>query len=221
MRDDAASAPAPTPLAVLVVENHESTLTGIADLCATRAEELVLVGAHTSLDALDLGAPPPDVVVLDLMLGRDDLLSTPAIPRLRAWPTKVLVHTSEERPVLLRQAVLAGANGVALKDDGLGALLLALRDLRDGDHTVSSALALALLEDDSLAAALTAREVEVLQGVDDGLSHKQIAARLGIAQHTVKSHVDNACGKYRRIGRPVTNTVSAVRQARRDGWLEG
>ncbi|KQT90681.1 hypothetical protein ASG49_13035 [Marmoricola sp. Leaf446] len=211
----------PRPLEVVVVENHESTLAGIAELCAAHPEELRLAGGHTSLDALDLDGPAPDVVVLDLLLGRDDVLSTPAIPRLRDWPAKVLVHTSEEKPVVLRAAVLAGANGVALKNDGLGALLGALRDLREGTHTVSSALALALLEDASLAAALTAREVEVLQGVDDGLSHKQIAARLGIAQHTVKSHVDNACAKYRRIGRPVTNTVSVVRQARSDGWLDG
>lgn len=217
--------PPPTPptgpLSVVAIENHETTLLGIRDLCARHPADLVLRGTHVSMETVDLDAAPPDVVVLDLMLGRDDVLATPAIPDLRAWPTKVLVHTSEEKPVVLRAAVMAGANGVALKSDGPEALLSALRDLRLAHHSVSSALALALLEDDSLAAALTVREVEVLQGVDDGLSHKQIAARLGITQYTVKTHVDNACAKYRTIGRPITNTVSAVRQARRDGWLDG
>lgn len=72
-----------------------------------------------------------------------------------------------------------------------------------------------------LVAALTPREVEVLQGVDDGLTRRQVAGRLRIAESTVTDHLKSARTRYLALGRPITNSQSLLREARRDGWISG
>jgi DNA-binding NarL/FixJ family response regulator len=208
------------PTSLVVIDNHPTMRRGVEALALEHPEEFQIAGSYDDVTQLDVDRDPaPDVVVLDLRLGRDDVLSTPSIPVLRTWGAKVLLHTSEESPVLLRDAVAAGANGLVLKSDRPEALREALLAMSSEEYVVSSTLAQALLEDPRLTAALTPREVEVLQAVDDGLGHKQIASRLQITTETVKSHLNNACQKYRALGREVTNTISVAKMARDDGWF--
>ena len=61
---------------------------------------------------------------------------------------------------------------------------------------------------------LTEREVEVLGKLSRGLANKQIAAQLGISEHTVKFHVSSIYGKLN-----VTNRAEAVREGLRNGWI--
>jgi DNA-binding NarL/FixJ family response regulator len=212
----------PTVTTLVVVDNHPTMRRGVEALALEHPTEFSIAGSYGDVTEIDFQHDPaPDVVVLDLRLGRDDVLSTPSIPALRAWGAKVLLHTSEESPVLLRGAVSAGANGLVLKSDRPESLREALLAIHSEEYVVSSALAQALLEDPHITAELTPREVEILQAVDDGLGHKQIASRLGISTETVKSHLNNACQKFRDLGREVTNTVSVVKMARKDGWLGG
>lgn len=209
-----------TLVSLVVIDNHPTMRRGVEVLAHEHPAEFTILGSYETVAEIDFdNDPPPDVVVLDLRLGRDDVLSTPSIPSLREWGSKVLLHTSEESPVLLRSAMSSGANGLVLKSDRPEALRDTLLALRSQDFVVSSVLAQALLEDERLTAALTPREVEVLQAVDDGLGHKQIASRLGISTETVKTHLDHACRKYKTLGRAVTNTISAAKMARDDGWF--
>ena len=69
--------------------------------------------------------------------------------------------------------------------------------------------------DDGAVEALTARELEVMNGLADGLSNKAIAARLGISDETVKFHLSAIFGKLQ-----ATNRTDAVRQAVRRGVVE-
>jgi DNA-binding NarL/FixJ family response regulator len=70
-------------------------------------------------------------------------------------------------------------------------------------------------DDDAIVEALTARELEVMNGLADGLSNKGIAARLGISDETVKFHLSAIFGKLQ-----ATNRTDAVRQALRRGVVE-
>jgi DNA-binding CsgD family transcriptional regulator len=70
-------------------------------------------------------------------------------------------------------------------------------------------------DDAAIVEALTAREVEVMNGLADGLSNKAIAARLGISDETVKFHLSAIFGKLQ-----ATNRTDAVRQAVRRGVVE-
>ena len=70
-------------------------------------------------------------------------------------------------------------------------------------------------DDAEIVEALTARELEVMNGLADGLSNKAIAARLGISDETVKFHLSAIFGKLQ-----ATNRTDAVRQALRRGVVE-
>jgi DNA-binding NarL/FixJ family response regulator len=204
---------------VLVVDNHESTLESIATLVRRHPGELSLWGTCLDTATVDTTAEPPDVVVLDLYLGRDDTDSTPAIPSLVDWGARVLLHTAAEFPVPVRRAVAAGAHGLSLKNDGLQALLEAIRVVSAGGFACSSTVARALLTDPRLSAELTPRELDVVQGIDDGLTHREVARRCGIAESTVKEYLKTVRAKYLALGRDISNAHSIVREARRDGWL--
>jgi DNA-binding NarL/FixJ family response regulator len=203
-----------------VVDNHDYVLRSITGAMPAHPD-LDLRGCHHDVAELDLTGPPPDVVVLDLYLGRDDTPSTGSIPDLTAWGARVLLHTSAEFPVPVRQAVAAGALGLSLKNDGLEAMLDAVRVVATGEFACSSTVAGALLTDDDLIAELTARELEVIQAIDDGLTHREIARRHNIAESTVKDHLKSVRAKYVKLGRDISNAHSIVREARRDGWISG
>ncbi|MGO4131278.1 LuxR C-terminal-related transcriptional regulator [Janibacter sp. RAF20_2_2] len=207
------------PVTVALVDNHEVVQRGIAAIIATVPQEFVCVGAYTDPGPL-LDDPDrcPAVVVLDLWLGRDDADSGWAIEPLRQAGASVLLHTTEERPVRLRSAVQAGALGLALKSDGADAFLDVLRGVAMGEFGCTSELASALLADGGRAARLAPREVDVLTSLADGLTRDQVAARLGISEGTVKTHLMRTREKYLALGRDVTNSTSLVVEAHRDGY---
>ena len=207
------------PVRVVAVDNHESFLESVRLMAERHADVLDLVGTATAVEQLDLTAAPPDVLLLDLYLGRDDVPTTPWIPRLVAWGAPVLLCTSSEFPVPVRQAVAAGASGLVLKSDPFDALLAGVLEVAAGGFACSSTLARALLTDPALAAALSDRELDVVRGLDDGLTYAQIARRHEIATDTVKDHLKSVRRRYVALGRDISNSHSLVREARRDGWL--
>lgn len=207
------------PVSFVSVDNHASIVDSMAALAQRHPEELSFLGGVTDLAELDLAGPAPDVVVLDLYLGRDDTVSTGAVPGLVAWGAAVLIHTSAEFPVPVRQAVAAGAAGLSLKNDGPERLKDAVLEVADGGFACSSTVATALLTDPTLAASLTGREAEIVRGIDDGLTRRQVASRLGIAESTVTDHLKSVRARYVALGRPITNAQSILREARRDGWI--
>lgn len=206
---------------VAVVDNHEAMQRGVAAILAEARPEFRYVGGYLDPAPLTAGTVAvPDVVVLDLWLGRDDADSLDAIQPLRAHGAKVLLHTSEERPVKLRAAVRAGALGLALKSDGAEEFLVALRGVAAGEFACSSELAAALLEDSGRAANLAVREIQVLQSLADGLTRDQVASRLGVSDGTVKTYLGRIRDKYLALGRDVTNATSLVLEAQRDGYSQ-
>ena len=80
-------------------------------------------------------------------------------------------------------------------------------------------LAEALIGDVELTPRLTAREVEVLSNLRDGLTQRQVGSRLKVAEETVRAHLKSIRSKYMDAERDVTNTGSLVREAGRDGWI--
>jgi DNA-binding NarL/FixJ family response regulator len=207
------------PVGFVVVDNQRSVHDACAELARRHSDRVSMVGSAVDVSDLDLTVPAPDVVVLDLYLGRDDTPSTPWIPDLVAWGAAVLLHTSSEFPVPLREAVRAGAAGLSLKNDDPQQHLEAVVAVAAGEFACSSPLARALLTDPDLVARLSPREVDVVQAIDDGLTHDQVAARHGIAPDTVNKHLRSARARYVALGRDMTNAHSVVREARRDGWL--
>lgn len=204
---------------VAVLDNQEVVRDGVAAAVQRHGADLRLVGSYAAVPDVDLASAGPDVLVLDLYLGRDDLLVLDHIPALVDWARVVVLHTAEEKPVPLRRALALGIHGVTLKNDGSEALISVIRSAAAGDFVCSSVVAEALISDLSLTPRLTAREVEVLVNLRDGLTQRQVGSRMKVAEETVRAHLKSIRLKYVEAERGVTNAASLVREAGRDGWI--
>jgi DNA-binding NarL/FixJ family response regulator len=133
----------------------------------------------------------PDLVLMDLrMPGTDGVAATRLLSALRD-PVPVLVLTTYDTDAAILRAIEAGATGYLLKDTPAPQLLDAVAGAATGRTTLAPVAASALAS--SMRAPrpeeLTARELDVLRLVAEGLSNGQIGRRLSIAESTVKSHL--------------------------------
>ena len=148
----------------------------------------------------------PDVVLLDLtMPGMDGLA---ALPRLRdeSPESEVVVLTASDAEENLLAAIRAGASGYLLKTEPPEQIAAFLRGVVRGEAALSGGVARRLLDrvreggrldgiPDSITRVLSAREVEVLLLLDEHLGTDEIAQRLFISEHTVRSHVKSLLKK--------------------------
>ena len=197
---------------VLIVDDHPMVRAGLATLI-NAAPDLEVVGeASGGEQAAQLAATAlPDVVLMDMsMPGMDGVQATRAVLTSRA-EAKVVVLTSFSDTSRVTDALRAGAVGYLLKDCEPAELLSAIRSAAAGHAPIDPRMATALLPTAGVAApdGLSAREREVLGQVAKGLSNRQIARSLGIAERTVKVHLGNV---FRRIG--VGDRTSAALWAR-------
>jgi two-component system response regulator DesR len=173
---------------VQVVDDHALVREGIALILGARPD-LDVVGQYASGPELLGSSIEADVVLLDLYLPGMDGLEV--LRRLGPASPRVLMLTTIGRPREIREALNAGAAGFVLKDAGGDELAAAVRAAHQGVTALSPAVASAL----SAGGSLTPRERDVLALLGDGLSNKDIAVRLRLAERTVKAHVGNVLAK--------------------------
>lgn len=206
---------------IVVVDNSWTARSAVSTLVLTHPQIVRSVRGYEDVADLDLREAPPHVVLLDYWLGRDERPCLPHVQELKAWGTMVLLFTSEERPIHLRRALRAGVDGLCLKNDDAQTLVDAIATVRRGHPVFSSPLARAAATDDGMRTHLTAREVEVLEGLAHGLTADEIADRLVLSTATVKTHVQNIHDKYRSVFGERVNRGRLVHEAHRDGYLNG
>jgi DNA-binding NarL/FixJ family response regulator len=190
---------------ILIVDDHPLTREALAGLLAQNGFE-VLGQASSGEEAIDLARElQPQLVLLDLtMPGLGGLAALPLI-RAEAPSAEVVVLTAAEDEGSLLQAIRSGAAGYLLKSEPPERIVEFLRSVARGEAALSGAVARRLLAQvregsrsevpESVAQALSARELEVLLLLDHHLSTEEIAKRLFISEHTVRSHVKNLMAK--------------------------
>ncbi|HJV29929.1 MAG TPA: response regulator transcription factor [Gaiellaceae bacterium] len=192
---------------VLIVDDHPLTRDALATLLA--GNDFDVVGqASDGQEAIELaGQLRPQLVLLDLSMPGVDGLS--ALPGLRdAVPdAEVIVLTASGTEDNLLAAIRAGAAGYLLKSEPPDRIVDFLRGVARGEAALSGEVARRLLDQvregghrnggvpDDIAGALSAREVEVLLLLDEHLGTDDIAKRLFISEHTVRSHVKSLLHK--------------------------
>jgi DNA-binding NarL/FixJ family response regulator len=192
---------------ILLVDDPPLTRSALAGLLKQQGFDVVGEAADGEEAISRAGELHPDLILLDLSMPGLDGLS--ALPRLReAAPScEVVVLTASGTEENLLGAIRGGAAGYLLKSEPPERIVGFLRGVANGEAALSGAVARRLLEQvragggrgsgvpDSIAAVLSARELEVLLLLDDHLGTDEIAKRLFISEHTVRSHVKSLLRK--------------------------
>ncbi|VXB16483.1 DNA-binding response regulator, NarL/FixJ family, contains REC and HTH domains [Microbacterium sp. 8M] len=208
---------------VALIDDHESVRLGLAAALERADFEVVFSGAGVAeyLDARGRALPvPADVVLLDLTLG-DGTTVTENVTRLVADGSSVVIHSVADRPVSVREALVAGAAGVISKSSPLDDVIAAVRTVARGEALNNVEWANAVDGDTAFAdAQLSTREREVLRLYATGLPLKVVAERLGVAYSTAKENITRIRVKYVEVGRPAPTKVDLLRRAMEDGIVE-
>ena len=180
-------------ISVLIVDDHPVVRQGLRALLEVQDDMTVAGEAGDGPTAISLAESlRPDIVLLDLKLPGMDGVAV--LRPLRAAGLRVLVLTSATEPSAAAAAVRAGAAGVVYKDIDPAALVRAIRSVHDGNMLLAPE-AVGSLVRGSRADTLTAREREVLAGIADGKSNREIARLLRVSEKTVKAHVSAVLAK--------------------------
>ena len=188
---------------ILLVDDHPITRAALASLLESHGFSIAGEAADGQ-EAIELARRLlPDLVLLDLsMPGLDGLQ---ALPRIReaAPETEVVVLTASGTEDNLLAAIRGGAAGYLLKSEPPERIAEFLQGVAHGEAALSGEVARRLLREgglgrgvpEEIARSLSARELEVLLLLDEHLGTDEIAARLFISEHTVRSHVKSLMRK--------------------------
>ncbi len=205
---------------VLIVDDHAVVREGLRALIGYEPGMTVVGEAEDGIEAMFKAREyRPDVILLDLVMPRQDGLET--INQLQAeLPTsRILVLTSYTEDDKVFTAIKSGALGYLLKDSAPDDLLKAIREVNQGQSSLHPAIARKLVREMSQPTTLpladdplTQREMDVLKLVAKGLGNQEIGEELVISVQTVRTHVSNILSKLH-----VANRTQAALFALREG----
>jgi NarL family two-component system response regulator LiaR len=208
---------------VLIVDDHAIVRKGIRALLSEVDGFEVVGEAGDGQEAVQRAEEThPDVIVMDLLMpGMDGIEATRQITS-RQPKTRILVLTSFAADNKVFPAIKAGAAGYLLKDSSPDELMRAIRQVHRGEPSLHPTIARKLLQEIARPAelqpapeALTAREMEVLRLIAQGLSNQEIADRLVVSEPTVRAHVSRILGKLHLASRTQA-ALYAVREGLTD-----
>jgi DNA-binding NarL/FixJ family response regulator len=196
-------------LRVLVADDQALVRDGFCVILDAQPDITVVGEAGDGVEAVRAARElDPDVVLMDVRMPHMDGIEATA--RICAeTPARVLMLTTFDQDQYVYDALRAGASGFLLKDMRRDELVSAVRVVAAGEALLAPTVTRRLIADvvsrgrpaaaDPPVAAqlsgLTARETETLRQVARGLSNAEIAARLFVTEHTVKTHVSNLLTK--------------------------
>jgi NarL family two-component system response regulator LiaR len=194
---------------LLIADDHTIVRKGLKVLLATEPDMEVIGEADNGEEAVAKAASlKPDVILMDLVMpGMDGIEATRAITTASPC-ARILVLTSFAADDKVFPAVKAGALGYLLKDSSPEQLLDAIRMVHRGEPSLEPSIARKVLQELSnpgqgkpTTDPLTGREMEVLRLIAQGMSNKEIAAAIFVAEWTVRSHVSNILAKLQLASR--------------------
>jgi DNA-binding NarL/FixJ family response regulator len=179
---------------LLLVDDHILFRDGLSRLLALEPDLEVVAGCGTIAEALEtVGRKPVDIVLLDYDLGEDHGSHFISSARRAGYTGKVLMVTAGMTAKESSAALHLGASGIFLKHNSPGTLAKAVRLIMGGEIWVDPKVIQLMAdrvdqrEEGRVSPLLTEREQEVLRGIFEGLTNKEIGAQLGVTDGAVKA----------------------------------
>ncbi|QJD83111.1 response regulator [Cohnella herbarum] len=194
---------------LLLADDHQLVLKGISFFLGLQPDFEIVGEAHNGKEAVELAAElQPDIVLMDLNMPVMDGIEASRLISEQHPNVKVLVLTSFSDRSHIVPALQTGAIGYMLKEVEPDQLVEAIRSAYKGNIQLHPEISNAILSQLSPIAhepkklpgkeainSLTPREIEVLEQLTKGLSNKEIAQALVVAEKTVKTHVSSILSK--------------------------
>jgi DNA-binding NarL/FixJ family response regulator len=216
------------PVRVFLMDDHEVVRRGLRELLESEGS-IEIVGEAGSAEEALARIPPtrPDVAVLDVRLPDGNGVEVCREVRSRNPEIRCLILTSFSDDEALFQAIMAGASGYLLKQIKGTDLVESVQRVAAGQSLLDPAVTARVLErlregseTDQQLAQLTAQERKILNLIADGLTNRQIAERVHLAEKTVKNYVSNVLMKL-GMERRTQAAVFAARLRDKSGTATG
>lgn len=214
-------------ISVFLVDDHEIVRRGLVELLE-HDDDLLVVGEATTCEQALARIPTvkPDVAVLDVRLpdGNGIELCRELLSRVDGLRCLILTSMTDDEAMM--DAILAGASGYVIKDITGMELARAITDVGAGRSLLDNRAAAALMdrlrtqrkEEEKPGDGLSEQESTLLALLGEGLTNRQIAARMHLAEKTVKNYVSRLLGKLgmERRTQAAVYAAKTVRRGRTD-----
>ncbi len=194
---------------LMIAEDHQIVRRAFAGLLGLESDIAIVAEAADGVEALEKArAWRPDVILMDIQMPRMNGIVATRTIKAEQPGARVIVLTTFDQDDLVFDAIAAGAQGYLLKDAAESEILATIRAVMRGESNMSARIASKVMEEfrrmrETAAPAhlpekfqsLTERESDVLALIGEGLSNKDIARRLDLAEGTVKNYVSSILEK--------------------------
>jgi len=209
---------------VLMADDHTMFRQGLRTIIDQQPDLYVVGEAKDGVEAIKKAAElQPDVVLMDITM--PVMGGMEACRQITAQDQRVgiIVLTMHREDTYAFEAIKAGARGYVVKDSSVDELFRAIRAVHQGEALIDQAIATNLLEEfrslaernsDKNFVGLSEREIEILHLVAQGLTNKQIAEALCLAEQTIKNNLSTIFQKLH-----VNNRAEAVASAIQEGLI--
>jgi DNA-binding NarL/FixJ family response regulator len=188
----------PNPKRIVIVDDHPLFRHGLSQLINSNSDYLVCGEASGTPEGLSvIRKLKPDLVIVDLGLQGPNGIELTKSLRTEFPKLPVLILSMHDEPTYAVRSLRAGANGYVTKQEALGSVLSALREVIGGRMYLSPAMASKVISDVVTTKAvpggspidqLTDRELEILERIGKGEEVKSIAKALNLSPKTVETH---------------------------------
>jgi len=192
------------PIRLLLLDDHILFRESLSRLLASEPDFEMVGQSGASGEALDmLSRKPVDVVLLDFDLGEEHGSQFIAAARRAGYTGRILMVTAGMNAAESSIALQMGASGIFLKHNSPGTLAKAIRMVAGGEMWVDPRVIQLMAdgvqhrEEQSVRKLLTERERQVLRGIFEGLTNKEIAGQIGVSEGAVKATLQQLFQKTR------------------------
>ncbi len=204
---------------VFIVDDHAIVRCGLINIIAGNSDICIAGEAADGIDAVDKAEElQPDVVLLDILMPRRTGLEALPLLKEKVPNAKILMLTVSAEEKALFTALKFGAQGYLLKGTSIKEVLNAIRRVAAGEVILSPQMAQSLVSEfrqkqaNDPSGDLSAREMEVLKAVGDGMTNTEIAEKLFLGESTVRTYLCRLLDKLQ-----LRNRSAAVAYATRQG----